>query len=460
MHHIRRRQFIAGLGLGAGATILTPWLRGVLARAHGQSGGGAKRFVMFVNSLGVREGHRVTGGGTDFDLGESWAPLAPYRDRLLVVENFYQPFNMHLHGNRWGFACTEGVGPEDADVRPGGATIDRLIAREISQGRALTSLSLTPFVSGNGARRGYASVSADGRDVVYPSDGPVAAFARLFGSGEAGMDEDEAAARIRRDRRVLDFAADDVRRLRARLAGPERERLDQYLASIEELQDQIGRVADTRAACDVPSAPDPAFRTDDDPEDVKMAISVRLAQEALVCGFTNQLTFVSGNETFPFLGEDGEIGRHQMWHGDGTPAKHTKFYAYQAAQMAAIWERLEAVPEGDGTMADDTLMMWINQSGGGHHNGSYDYWVMLLSGRNVDLDAGRRVVLPLSPLTENDVRRTVVNADLKRAPGVGRDAPVHALNDLFVSVANACGLPIDSFGDPRICAGPVPGLQS
>ncbi|MEM9193739.1 MAG: DUF1552 domain-containing protein [Myxococcota bacterium] len=442
---LSRRNLLTTGALGVGGWLFQPLLRQLTQDVHGQSMSG-KRFVFYVNRLGVEEEYRPTAAGGSIELG-AWAPLAPYLDELTIVNHMYCPFNLHLHGSSW-FAS----GLAEVDDAPGGPTFDRYLARTIGADTPIRSLNIAAYQD----RRSYLTVSADGLGTPFPSDGAEHAYARVFGGADNDDAQREVMARLRRDLSVLDFAVDDIHHLRTRLGSLERARLDQYATSIRELEMQLQRVNAARGACEAPAAPDPEVigASRDDRRQERIGASIEVLTHAMTCGFTRVGTFYVPSQALPFLGEDGEIGDHQMWHGAGTPAKRTIWYRTQAEQIAAIWEVFKNTPEGDGTMADNTILLWMNEAGGRHHNGSYGYWAMVL-GTMSPLSGPRVVELPMSEVTAGDVRRTLAGGS-SRAPDIGDSAPVHAVNDLFVTLGQLLGAGTTEFGDSRLVRGPLP----
>ncbi|MEM9195725.1 MAG: DUF1552 domain-containing protein, partial [Myxococcota bacterium] len=414
-------------------------------------GNAQKRFVFFVTKLGVQEDYRPTPGPMGVDLNV-WTALEPHRNELTVVNRMFSPFDLHLHGNRWFATATQGTG-SGGDVLPGGPTFDRYLASQLGAASPIGSITIAAFEG----RKGFDTISADGPGVTFPSGGAIENFVRVFGDADSGDAQRDAMARLRRNQSVLDFAVDDISRLQTRLGSIERERLDQYATSVRELETQLLRVSEVRSTCASPIPPDPeaigSGRDDHRPE--RMAASLDVFTSALTCGFTNVGVFYLPARGLSFLGEDGEIGSHGMWHGDGTPEKRSIWYNYQAQTMGAIWQALKDTPEGDGTMADHTILLWMNEAGGKHHNGAYESWAMML-GSTGGLRGNQFVELPDSEVTEGDLRRTLATPTADRAPKVGRDAPVHAINDVFVTVGQLLGVGTTSFGDERLVRGVLP----
>ncbi len=116
-------------------------------------------------------------------------------------------------------------------------------------------------------------------------------------------------------------------------------------------------------------------------------------------------------------GEDFEDGTNEF----GARSKIMQFHMEEVAKMA---RKLQAIPEGDGTMLDNTLIVYLSDSADRHH-GSYFAWPMLVIG-NIDgkLRTGRYLQYPGY---RNRGHRTIAS--------------------LYLSILHAAGLPRDEFGD-------------
>jgi hypothetical protein len=141
--------------------------------------------------------------------------------------------------------------------------------------------------------------------------------------------------------------------------------------------------------------------------------------------------WAASNARFPFLGID-------QWHHELSHAPHDDIAArdkliaiqqWYSRQLVSFMDRLAAIPEGDGTVLDHTLILCVNELSDGFFHTHQNMPFMLAGGASGALKMGRYVTYADKP---------------------------H--NDLLVSVCNAMGLPDTTFGDPSACTGPLPGL--
>ncbi|MEO1338636.1 MAG: DUF1552 domain-containing protein, partial [Myxococcota bacterium] len=284
--------------------------------------------------------------------------------------------------------------------------------------------------------------SADGPGQLYPAENdPVRSFERLFSGFTADPGDTNAPRRSKE--RLYDFLSRDVVRASGQLATEERAKLDRYLTSIDELKERLGRLPST--TCEAPDAPIEA-RMSNKPERVTDHLDG--AAHALACRLTS-VAVVRVNGGAEFLGPN--IGSHKMWHGDLEDSERAKYYEYIASQMLYLYQQLDRFVEGDRTVADQTLMLWLNSAGGGHHNGSFNIFGMTIGNPMGRLRTGQLVRLPTQPIGDNDPRRLLVREDeRKRLPRNNRPAATQSTADLFRTVAHALGVETPAFGDPRI----------
>ncbi|MEM9196155.1 MAG: DUF1552 domain-containing protein [Myxococcota bacterium] len=439
MLDLTRRRLLAGLATGAGAHLLHPFADRLLSEARGQAPT-AKRFVLILGGNGWYEEHYETTvrSETDWDLPGALEPLAAYRDKLTVLERFYNPVDKGLHSNRWA-STTFAPAPDPKKQLPGGPSIDRAIAQHIGSGTAFSSINLThyervPFRVPN--------LSADAEGAPYPVFwNPVEAYTEILG----GIGDEAAAetqVRLAQDRSLLDSMAEDTTRLRSRLAGREVEKMDQYVESIRSLEIQLASLAAAGGASCAPFALGPRLGDRDYSvahcrQDVIEA-HLDIIATSFACGLTRvaALDVLAPSTQSSFDGSGYRGSHHSLCHDQDSPGAMDnilRITRYQMTFIRYLWAKLSAIPEGSGTVADNTLLMWLNVGGGSHHNGTDEIPILLLGDAGGTLRSGRYVSFP----------------KMERSIG-----------DVFTTVAQAVGAPLERFGVAEHNRGPLPGLLS
>jgi hypothetical protein len=315
-----------------------------------------------------------------------------------------------------------------------------LVASTVGKDAPISSLNLAMTVGSliNGVFE-TGNSSADGPGKAFPPEiDPLKAYEAVFsggssGAGSASGPSSETIQRLANRRSVLDRVRADVTKLNGRLAGSERAKLDQYFESLRAMEIQMERLARGLAGCNPGSRPSATTVRPTLAQDAIITAHTNVVVNALICGLTRVALLSKFSSSYPFLGASGgakPVGHHGFWHGDGNPGPdgYRKYYQYHAKNFVSIRDRLSAVSEGNGTMADSTLLMMTERSGMRHHNGSNQLFIILLGNPAGTWRTGR-----LLPFQQK-----------------------HSVADAYVSILNAMGVSVDTFGSD--CKGPLPGL--
>jgi hypothetical protein len=427
MHIIGRRNFLAGLGLGAGSQLLGGIFKGMLPEALGATGT-RKRLILYTAANGFLEKFYTCAArsSTDFDLSPVFQPLAARKSQMVVLSKFYNPFSKALHGNQHAtLTVKESTNPNVAQMRgpPGGISIDRFLAKQIGAGDAFSSTA-----SGRGI-----CVSADGPGQSFPSiSSPGKAFDTYFAAagGMNGMGGTGIEANFAKNRSFLDVLRGDIGRMNARLAGPEKAKLDQYLESLRTLENQLGQRA-MAGGCAKGARPTAETSTAKLGDVMSAHTDVILAAQK--CGLTRISHILFEGMEGPHIVYDwlNDPKNHHDDHHAGDMTTCLKIATWWMSQVSRMVEGLAATPEGNGTMLDNSIVMFVNTCGGAHHRGQNNHAVVMIGGAGGALKGGRYLTFPEGQ---------------------------RCLSDVYVSLANMMDVPITTFGEASVCKGPLPGL--
>lgn len=426
--------------------VVGPLARALVGEARAQTLSPRRRFIVYSHANGlqlakVRETTWDPAGG--FRFAGCLAPLARHARDLTVLEQFFCTNGAYLHGNlSAAYTCSSrgtirDSGSGAATRLAGGASIDQVIAAEISRGSRFPSLVMGMPFSVSGGNCSYGALMATGDNKpVYPDVDPAKVYARLFGVTGA-VNGAELLTRLKARRSQLDHLLAEIKELEATLPARERQKLQQYLESLSALEREIATQAATpqgecRAAA---PSPGPARVGSNDPRLWKTFLDLAIA--ALRCNQTQQISLVHTygcvHLSYNF---DGVSKNHHetVCHQEETGPFLTRILAWHAEQVAYLYDQLKQIPEGGGTMADSTLLMWMSDGGGRHHNGTRMHPVVLLGRAGGRWRAGQ-----YRTWAQNQV----------------------SLARVHCTVANAMGLPLKTFGDGRDpCEGPLGELLS
>jgi hypothetical protein len=400
---LNRRTMLRGLG----AAVALPWLE---ALAPSRAVAAAARPPVRLAFLFVPNGVRVSDWtpattGSDFLLPPTLEPLAPVREKLLVLSGLTHDKGRangdgpgdHARGASTFLTGAQPCKTAGADIRVG-VSVDQFAAQRIGKATRLPSLELGIDRGGNAGDcdSGYSCAYSNNISWRSPSTpaakeiDPQAVFERLFGGGST---EADAGLRRRQARQsVLDFVLDDARRLHARLGAADRRKMDEYCSSLREVELRIDR-----AAADHPN-PAGMPRPTGIPREFRDHL--RLMCDLLVLAFQTDATRIAtfmfardgSNRSYSFAAVPD--GHHDLSHHQGNPeklAKLGKIDRFHVEQLAYLLQRLEAIREGEGTLLDHCAILYGSGLGDGNRH-NHDNLPVLLAGRaGGTIRAGRHV---------------------------------------------------------------------
>ncbi len=415
---LSRRSVLRGLG----TTIALPWLEAmapVATRAEGPGRGSAppKRiaFLYVPNGVHMRD-WTPTQEGCRFAFPPTLRALEPFRDELLVLSGLAQN-NAAPMGDEGGdharsLACfLTGMHPlktDGANIRAG-VSIDQVAAGQVGQATRLASLELgiDPSAQAGSCDSGYScaySSNISWKSATLPMAkeiDPRLVFDRLFGSQVRKGTPAEQARRQLYDRSILDFVREDARQLHAQLGMNDRRKIDEYLNSLRELERRIQRADVTLDSQPLPSPSRPTGIPKDLREHLRlmldlMALSFQ-ADATRICTF--MFANEASNRAHHFLSVPD--GHHDLSHHGNDPKKHEKIKAinrFHVEQFAYLLGKLKAMPEGDGSLLDNTMIVYGSGiSDGDRHN--HDDLPILLAGKGGGtIKTGRHIRYDSQPL--------------------------------------------------------------
>lgn len=406
-----RRSFLKGTTLGAGALVLAPLVQQIEAQAAGTALR-AKRFLFVVEGNGLppqqvqpvgitrgKEGDRaklIEKALGEHALPKSLEPVAAWKDKLTVVQGLSGRVCGGGHSNDFGalgcYAAKGGVGNSGT---PQAETVDGALARKLGGPFPHVGLGM----SGRVDDTIIYNISAAGKNSPLPTQcRPDLAYGQLFGSVAGG----DARKEFNAEGNLLDFLRDDLKKLEARVGGAEKEKLQQHVAAYEAMRGRQDRIAGMEAALKR-EAPKVTNKFTSEVETDRLDAQFDLAAAALVGGLTSVVTISSGagNPYFgvKFTGLGINFGKHGIGHGgnyNGMTADEmsTKIRRFHFDLIARTMKRLEAVKEGDGTMLDNTCIVYLSDAAEGHHSRCWEWPMVLLGNLGGALKAGRYVEYP------------------------------------------------------------------
>jgi hypothetical protein len=441
---LSRRTFLRGAGTLLALPVLEAMVPSV---ARAQAGGmpAPRRLVTFFvpNGMYMPEWYPAT-SGEGYALSPLLSPLAAFQSDFLVLSGLGNvPCNTsnvdvgHVASTS-GFLTSSSVW--DGPLR-NGVSVDQVAASQLKQYTRFPSLELgtksgTSYVLHN-------NISWGTHSTPMPKETrPDILFDRLFG----GLNPSESAqvieARRRRRLSVLDYVKEDTSRLQQRLGRDDRQRVEEYLTGVRELE---LRVQQTRTLqCSAGTRPV-------NPTDVRQQVRLLLDMMVLAfqCDLTRVASFMYGEavdeSSYNFLSVmDGNRavpvsqGHHTLSHDIAPGSLSQRMYSaickWEVEQFAYLLSKMKAVQEPDGTLLDNSVVLFGSGIGESNLHDSWNLPVVLAGRGGGRIRPGRHVVYKnYNTLT----------------PGV-------PISKLYVSMLNAVGVSTTKFGVDG--DSPVPNL--
>lgn len=451
---LSRRRFLNRFSLCGSAPVLLPLLNRVTLGADVGAPPLRFLFVLEGNSVPPRQvcplgipfverEQRTTFSEqslADTELPAALKPVEAFRDRLTVIQGLSGRMCSGGHSSDHG-ALGAYHANHGRNIKA--ATVDCLIGQTHPGIRENLVLGISS--DANKVVDFNCSASSRGRSratVMHPS----VAYTQLFGAVAGGAAGDAFRAR----RHLIDHMKDDVRRARRELGSLEKDKIDTYLSAFETLGTTSKRLIDAR---DRVSKVDPGLsdKYSSTVETDRLDAHFELATAAFVGGLTNCVTIASGvgfpNFNITFTGLGIQTGKHPIGHALYDEADVTswnqseKIRAFHFQLIARTMERLQAMPEGDGTMLDNTLIVYLSDGAETHHSQCFEWPFVILGNANGRLKAGRYLQFP--------------------DYGLNGHRTINALHETFLHLAKASrGLfgTLDPNLDESMHRGPLEGL--
>jgi hypothetical protein len=434
---IPRRTFLRGLGTIMALPMLDAMLPiTALAQSAKKVRPNRMAFLFLPNGMHMPDWTPTT-EGAGYALPYTLEPLKNVKESVSVLTGLAQ-HNAFALGDGGGdharstAAWLTGCHPhktDGADIR-NGISADQLAAQKIGHKTLFPSLEI-------GCERGAQAGNCDtGYSCAYSSSvswrgeatpvakevDPRAVFERLFGSGDPG---ETAESRRRRDiykHSILDFVLEDATRLKSRLGVHDQSKLDEYFTGVREIEQRLVRTERSNLAQRLAGSDKPTGIPGDYSE------HIRLMYDMTVLAFQSDLTRIctfmlandGSNRSYKLI--DIPEGHHDLSHHGGDAEKQKKIREinrFHITQLAYFLEKLKSIKEGEGTLLDNSMIVYgAGISDGNRHN--HDDLPILLAGTGGGtIKSGRHVRYP-------------------------NETP---MTNLFLSMFDRMGIPAEHIGD-------------
>jgi hypothetical protein len=400
-----RRTFLRGLG----AAVALPYLDAMtptLARASLIKPPVRMAFVYVPNGMDMRNWNMDYEGKLG-ELPQTLQPLVQHKDDITVLGNLTHNTGRALldgagdHG-RCGGSYLTGVQVKKSvtDIRAS-KSVDQYVADHVGGQTRFPSLEvgLEDSRQAGNCDSGYSCAYTNNlawrseTQPLPPILNPRMLFERLFGDMAGRSPEDRAKRRISR-RSILDFVLEDARRLRGDLGPTDQRKLDEYLASIRQIEEQMKRAEQDNAEID-PGMDRPYGVPSDFAEHFRLMTD--MITVAFQADLTRVVTFLVTREgTSRAYREIGiPDGHHPLTHHRNNPDlmdKVAKINKYHVEQFSNWLTKLKAAEESDGSVLDNSMIVYGAGLSDGNLHTHHDLPTLIAGRGGNSIQTGRRVV--------------------------------------------------------------------
>jgi Protein of unknown function (DUF1552) len=374
--YIPRRTFLRG----AGATLALPLLDAMTPALSAETKRPTRLgFIQVPNGIfDLHNEWTPKTTGSDWEMTRTLEPLASFRDRMLVMSGLDSQqaagLNFEVGGDH-PRACTAWLTGTHAKMTSGadlraGISVDQIAAREFGKETQLASLEVglesAEVVGSCESAYGcayYNTISWRNENSPLPMENrPRAIFERLF--GEAGTTDPEVRLALRQeDNSIIDAINANVKRLRAKLGGPDRNKIDQYLEAIRDVERrmQLAEKQDKQGGHELPQIAGIAGSPEVFSDYYKLMTDLMVL--AWQTDMTRVITFQVGHEmssrAYPEVGFGD--AHHPCTHHQGDPEKMektTKINVFHTKMLAYYLDKLRSTADGDGSLLDHSMLLY------------------------------------------------------------------------------------------------------
>jgi hypothetical protein len=417
-----RRTFLRG----AGVTMALPWLESIPVWGATTAEAAPKRFAVMFMGNGINGNHWwAKGSGDDLTLSKTLEPLEPLKKKINVINGLFNKpaVGMGIHPGQTGNLLS-GMPLQKGAIVKAGITMDQVLAKHVGEDTPQSSLVLaceqpmtgyheTNFSMAYSSHISWYSAESPAPSEVYPS----LAFDSLF--------ENRGSLR---NQSVLDRVKDHAASLRRQVSSSDQAKLDEYLSGVREVEKRVEGMRRDKDKAD--NRTRPAFTMERPqnglPEDLRD--HTRLMCDIVALAFQTDKTRIASlllcrdlsSLYYPFL--QVREDHHSASHDDLSDG-YERISRFHLSQMAYLAKRLDAMPEGEGTVLDNSCVLFLSNMWSGWKHDNMKLPVVMAGGLGGTLKTGRA----LDYLYSGDGNRKLCS--------------------LYLSIMDRMGVKLDHFGD-------------
>jgi Protein of unknown function (DUF1552) len=418
---------------GAGCTVALPWLESLNVFADTKSPAAfPKRFGIVFLGNGINEDHwSAQGQGLAMQLSKTLEPLEPLKQKINVIDGLYVKSltGQGIHPGQTG-SLLSGAHISKGAIIHSGISIDQMIANRIGQDTPQSSIVLacdqpmTGYHETNFSMAYSSHISWQTPDSPVPLEVyPSLAWDNLFDNRGSLLNVS-----------VLDRVMQRTQALCQKISATDKTKLDEYLTSVREVEQRVESMRKGKEnAEDAAKAKNTILTTMDRPanglpEDLRD--HARLMCDIIAIAFQTDKTRVASliisrdlsAMYYPFL--DVKEGHHTASHSNNSDG-YERIAHFHVSQFAYLASKLDSMKEGDGTVLDNTCLMFLSNMWIGRKHDNFRLPLVLAGGLGGTLETGRT----LNYLEAGEDSRKMCS--------------------LYLSLMDRFGIRLEQFGDSR-----------
>jgi hypothetical protein len=457
-HHIPRRTFLAGVGTTAAGALLRP----LFASAAGAS---PTRLLIVHRPCGTFPEQffpQQTGDLQNVALPSILQPFEALKGDMVILDGVNCPRDHGWAGDQHGAGLitmmsgrrpieipgTSSGGDQQAkNQQAAGPSIDQLLlqsARAVLGGRPTPSIQSTAYRPSSIGLPNFKVMSYDANGALFPESRPATLFSNIFASAMPGASAADLDRLRLQNKGILDFVHKDLTRLRGAVPRSQLGKLDAHLDGLTQLEGKLTAATPSggQATCLGPAQATPPSPTGDLTQDEAQHEVIAQNQLAIIlaafqCDLTRvaTFTFAHGNSALRFakiipgFTDPSGLGHHDLSHVQTATALHAQIDRFYSQQLARLLSAMKATPDGDGSLLDHTLVVYLNEVAYGWSHSVESMPLLMFGGKTLKLQTGRHFKFT-----------------------------TRFMNDVWAAVATAFGAPMSTFGDTAFSKGALTEL--
>ena len=420
---------------GAGVAMALPWMESLPAFADSKTPSSfPKRFGVLFMGTGINEDHwSAEGQGSAMKLSKTLSQLEPLKQKINVIDGLFVKAltGQGIHPAQTG-SLLSGANIAKGAIIHSGISVDQMIANSIGQDTPQSSLVLACDQPMTGYHESNFSLAYSSHISWQSPDSPVPVEVYPSLAWDTLFENRGSLLNIS----ILDRVKDRAQALTKKISSTDKSKLDEYLTSVREVEKRVDGMRKGKAAADdaAKAVNRPTYTMDRPanglPEDLRE--HARLMCDIIAIAFQTDKTRVASLVLardlsamyYPFL--DVKDGHHAASH-DNLSAGYERIASFHLSQLTYLATKLDSMKEGDGTVLDNSCLMFLSNMWAGRKHDNRRLPVVLAGGLGGTLETGRT----LNYLNEKDENRKMCS--------------------LYLSIMDRMGVKLDKFGDSTTC---------